>query len=475
MKMVKVRPQPYLGYGLLMVALSLLTIGAIRRAPSWLLSESGFMGLGFVAVLFVLLATAWTSQKRSLPLAPRVACLRLATILWWSLSASAEVFYRFTPEEQSFAGRFSPAAYCEAAFWGVAFLACLLVAKGRYLRRAFSGDNKWLSFFALLCMMSAPFSPKPLYSLVWASRFFPVVVLLLLISATTHALEDIESFLWANFWGFAVVSFVPVVRAFLNPSGPFEGGRLWGSPDGLSIYAGVLALLALLMSSLCRRIWPLCFVLLGVAVMMMSGGKAGIGAGIISVGLFYMFQKRPAAAMGSLFAVFTVGFVVLLTTPLAAHLKSYEESGEASTLTGRTELWQAVWPEILHRPILGHGYLASKFVSEYVPGAFPEAGHLHNGFIDTLYNTGLLGATILVIIHVVIVRNLWRALKHASTRKARLVAVCLCAVYANLLINGLFNATFGGRMGAPFMLLFGLVVISEKLRTMTDRALPATF
>ena len=37
------------------------------------------------------------------------------------------------------------------------------------------------------------------------------------------------------------------------------------------------------------------------------------------------------------------------------------------------------------------------------------------------------------------------------------------AVYTNLLINGMFNATFSGRAGAPFMMLLALVIISARL------------
>jgi len=84
--------------------------------------------------------------------------------------------------------------------------------------------------------------------------------------------------------------------------------------------------------------------------------------------------------------------------------------------------------------------------------------------MEALYNNGLVGLCILVGIHFVIVKNLWWALKSPLNRNAHLVAVGFLAIYVNLLINGLFNATFGGRAGTPFMLLLGLVVVSEALR-----------
>lgn len=460
----------HLSYLVLFAALALLSFGFLVAWQEWMSSWACMAVLGLGALLFVLLliAPAW---QRTRPLGSAKSYLSLALVLWWSILVSEEVFYRYTLEEQSFAGHFSEAAYGAVAFWGVAFLALCVIVRGRHLGRMFSGDTKWLSLFALLCCISAPFSPTPLYSLAWAFKLLLVVLLLLLASAVTHDEKDIESFLWVNLWGLLVLCTVPVARAFLNPTGAFgEDGRLWGSPDGLSIITGVLALLALTLYTLCRRSWLVGVVVFGTAVMIMSGGKAGIVAGMISIMAFFVMRKRFATGFGWLLAMIGIGGVVLATTPLASHFRTYQEEGQLSTITGRTDLWKAAWPEILRRPIVGHGYLASRFVSEHVEGSFPEAGHLHNGFIDTLYNTGIIGFTILIIIHLAIVRNLWWVLKRAPGGNARLLAVGSCAIYGDLLINGLFNSTFGGHAGSPFILFLGLLMISQKLREMTVRA-----
>jgi O-antigen ligase len=121
----------------------------------------------------------------------------------------------------------------------------------------------------------------------------------------------------------------------------------------------------------------------------------------------------------------------------------------------------------MQHPIVGHGYLASRFVAQEVEMPWTEAGHMHNGFLEALYNNGLVGLLILVGIHFVIVKNLWRALKDAPNRSSHLLAVGSSAIYINLLVNGLFNASFGGRASTPFMLLLGLVVVSEVLRRNT--------
>jgi O-antigen ligase len=281
-------------------------------------------------------------------------------------------------------------------------------------------------------------------------------------------LDDIEAFFWADFWGLVIITEVPVARAFADPSTAFdEDGRLSASANGLSLIAGTLVLFAVTLNSLRKRTWLPGFAFLGATVMIMSGGKAGIAAGIATVTLFYVLQKRVAAGFGWLLGVLALGGIILLATPLATHFVTYQEQGQLSTITGRTDLWKAVWPEILQHPLVGHGYLASRFLSEHVEGTFAQAGHTHNGFIEALYNNGLVGLCILVGIHFVIVKNLRRALKEPPNRNAYLLAAGSSAIYVNLLVNGLFNATFGGRASTPFMLLLGLVVVSEVLQRNT--------
>jgi hypothetical protein len=67
------------------------------------------------------------------------------------------------------------------------------------------------------------------------------------------------------------------------------------------------------------------------------------------------------------------------------------------------------------------------------------------------------------MIHGVIVRNLFKTIRGNITQPAQRLSVGCAALYANLLINGMFNATFSGRANAPFMMLMALVVISDRL------------
>ena len=95
---------------------------------------------------------------------------------------------------------------------------------------------------------------------------------------------------------------------------------------------------------------------------------------------------------------------------------------------------------------------------------------MHNGFLETLYNNGLTGLVLILMVHVIIVYNLIRAIRRAPPTHFRYqLAVGCLAVYANLLIGGFFNASFGGRAWSFFMLLLALVIVSEKLVNLESR------
>ena len=92
------------------------------------------------------------------------------------------------------------------------------------------------------------------------------------------------------------------------------------------------------------------------------------------------------------------------------------------------------------------------------------APHLHNGFMEALYNGGIVGFIFTLMTLVVIPKNLIRVFRLVPKDDPlyRVAAGCF-ALYAFLCINGFFNSSFGGKCTPPFMVLLGLVVVSIKL------------
>jgi len=202
--------------------------------------------------------------------------------------------------------------------------------------------------------------------------------------------------------------------------------------------------------------------------MMLSGIKGGMVASFVSLMMFFVLLKRPAQAL-AVSSVFTGIFLLCVVfTPLGKNLEKYSESGNAGTLTGRTNLWSTTWPEITSHPIMGKGYRASRFLSEEVPGTFQEAGNMHNSFMEVLYNNGLAGLIPIAVINLLIIVNLKGVILRPPSLELRYYAAAAFALFTHLFVWGLVAVTYGGPPDNRFMTFFAVLAISIFLRAQID-------
>lgn len=399
----------------------------------------------------------------------------LVFVVWGFLLVSEEVFsYRSDITTVSGAD-FASAAYAQAALWFVALLGLTIIIAKRpqYLRGLFQGDYKWVTWITVVSILSCAYSPSPSFSLAWAFKLALIVLLIHVCAQQMSDMESMRAFLSATVWSFVFLVLSPTLRSIFlpDPAGEYGTGeleqRFREGATGISGVAGTLAMLCLMLYSPGKRKWPLWLAGLGLVIMVAAGGKAGIAAGLLSGILFFAMQKR-FAALGGFLAVTTVILILaLLFTPLSAYFSTYTHLDQAGSFTGRTDLWTFVLPFIEEKPILGHGFIASRFVGVIHPDTPFGSSHMHNSFLETLYNNGLIGLVLTLMINFVIVRNLVRTFRSSASPAFRYFAVGSLAVYANILVNGMFNAIFGGRPDAPYMMLIALVVISERLLSMS--------
>ncbi|MBA4157286.1 MAG: O-antigen ligase family protein, partial [Gemmatimonadetes bacterium] len=97
-------------------------------------------------------------------------------------------------------------------------------------------------------------------------------------------------------------------------------------------------------------------------------------------------------------------FMMVLGVGTATVLLAYSEAlvsvfGKDLTLTGRTDIWEAVFSSILNRPWLGYGFSAfwlgrSGESAEVFRTVGYAVIHSHNGFIDIAADLGFVGLTL---------------------------------------------------------------------------------
>jgi O-antigen ligase len=127
--------------------------------------------------------------------------------------------------------------------------------------------------------------------------------------------------------------------------------------------------------------------------------------GMLALVIFYLIYKarlRDRVLQAGLLVVIGIGTYVYRSEGVLGWLAPYLVRGSAETttvLTGRLPLWQVLLPEFEQQPWLGAGFAAfwnpeQVYQVEQITG-FPWA-NAHNGFLDGVLNTGVVGLALLL-------------------------------------------------------------------------------
>jgi len=414
------------------------------------------VGVVFFGLMGIVMATAPRVELRG---------RNLVFALWWVLLGSEEVFSYVTEDAEK--GNISSGAYSEAMIWVFVLFVFLLYTsrQSHYLRSLFTGSYKWVTWFGIVCLLSCAYAEQPAFSLAWIIKLVLAILLLAACNGEIKDRDDMRAFLAVSQWGFAFLILVPMVRLFADPDA-LATGRLFdvgAAPTMMSVDAGLLVLYSLTLLQSGKRGVNYMLMAIGMVVMLLSAGKTGILGCIFGALVFFMLQGKFKAAARFLLVILVVGSLAIAFTPLGSYLKYYIGSGQVGTVTGRADVWAAGWQLIKAKMFLGRGFMSSRFLAYKINVAW-QPGHLHNGFLEVMYNNGLIGLFVMLMLHYWIIRNLvlvMRAVEHDNL--LHIWAVGCFAVYLDILINGLVSRTFGSRPDATFMVLFSLVFISERL------------
>jgi len=453
---------------------AILAVCAIAIAAAMVIAVAG-ASLNFFVFLFwctIFVASLYLARPLSgrAVAGERESVLLAYLVIWAFLMISEAVFTHNQTTQSAANGNVGDNALYQALSWILSFFALAFISWFRpaYLRRLFTGPMKWVSFFAVVAVLSSPLSQKPAYSLALA---FKLSLIVLTLGAIAEAISD-QAGIFKLYAALFVGMLVSVTAEFLAPL--FRQGDVFASDGrlgfmiGLSGTCGLLLLLSVLFLWMTKNPWFLLCALYSVVIMMLAGTKGGMVASFVSLMMFFVLLKRPAQAL-AVSSVFTGIFLLcVIFTPLGKNLEKYSESGNAGTLTGRTNLWSTTWPEITSHPIMGKGYRASRFLSEDVPGTFQEAGNMHNSFMEVLYNNGLAGLIPIAVINLLIVVNLKDAIIRPRSLELRYYAAAAFALFTHLFVWGLVAVTFGGPPDNRFMTFFAVLAISMFLRAQCD-------
>jgi O-antigen ligase len=188
--------------------------------------------------------------------------------------------------------------------------------------------------------------------------------------------------------------------------------------------------------------------------------KSGSATSLLAIFLFFSLgtaiqtlQKRGIARILAL-----SGLIIMLPAILISDFNQdslAEMLGKDPTLTGRTDIWALVIPDILQRPLLGWGYYGFWSVQNPAAWEIAEALHwrspnAHNGILEILLSVGLIGAIFFIYL---LGRTLWLSLKCMRTPESAMGITCLLSC-AGVVLVGVSETVlvYGGAITCVFFI-----------------------
>jgi heme A synthase len=91
--------------------------------------------------------------------------------------------------------------------------------------------------------------------------------------------------------------------------------------------------------------------------------------------------------------------------------------------------------------------------------------------LEVLYNNGVIGLLLLLAVLWRTVRNLLWVTRRMRAGQMRTWAIGAFAILIFEFLNGMLNASFGGRPGSAYLTLLSLLMVSEALVGLLKRAM----
>lgn len=292
--------------------------------------------------------------------------------------------------------------------WSAALLIAF-VATRKFTASMFRGDIKWLTMFSLLGLGSTFYSLTPAYT--FGAGVAAISYCALAVCVAEHLTK--RQILYSLLAGISIMLILSLAMYAMGwgmtvPTGGSTQrlAGLAGSPNGLGRTAtlAVLVVGALMFRhQLSIYSWR-CLVPLALALpcLALSDSRTALIAVIAAFGL-YLLRWRAMLGVATIIAGSIVGLLLInLDIPWQQFGKSFARTGqfsEVTTLTGRTDIWNATWTAFLKQPLLGYGFGATKvLLPEVYRGYWGfTVTQAHNFVLQTVVTTGLVGLALVLM------------------------------------------------------------------------------
>ena len=331
--------------------------------------------------------------------------------------------------------------------------------------------NATNSFFVLL--QGASLFGIVLFALCWHAR------------PATALAQNYRVMFVAAFYALGLVCLGSLVAVVVAPGLAYEvlyAGEvrfhgLVSKPGWMAAMGGLLAGIALFYQRLPPSL-RLIAGIMGFACLGLSGARtywaAFLIASIACVSLYRPALWRRVRLLAALLVILIIGFIALKGSDNLDFISGAARTDSVGSLSGRTTLWEESLGAFGERPLFGYGLTQGSEVLEATMGPAHGLAHveidprelsrrtLHNGYIQSLFDTGILGTAFYgLIIVAAILRML---LKDRERRYAGVFFVLVFAAIGNLSENIIYAASV---MPSAFFWLIAVFALSARMTPTT--------
>jgi len=202
--------------------------------------------------------------------------------------------------------------------------------------------------------------------------------------------------------------------------------------------------------------------LAGATVLVLTGTRyAVLLCVVVATGVLFALTRRARGGRQVvLLAAWCLGIacLVVLATRGAGTITSFLARGQDATtlvtLTGRTDIWAQALSLVPQSPWLGHGYYAGhRIAASALPGTDAELSNLDNMWVETLVDTGAIGAGLLLAICIAVLIRCWSVSR--ATHGMALRAIFAFFIVASFVNPSIQTVGYGAALFTLVFLLAG--------------------
>ena len=159
---------------------------------------------------------------------------------------------------------------------------------------------------------------------------------------------------------------------------------------------------------------------------------------VSAIGILWLYPRRTHAALLVTAACAMFAYVVI-DPGFVLHKQNLRESTEYITrgqsqkqltgLSGRVEMWDAVWKQFERSPLIGHGYFVTSENGQLDVWDGPSNHTAHNLALQVLVSTGIIGGAIFLFAFWRVGSAIWRLRRGDGAAQAVFVLILLVALW----------------------------------------------